>query len=199
MRKTLTTLIAAGLMTAGLGLSLPAAADVKFELNLLQPARHQAADAVGARVNRYVRGGVLPVRQLAGIGPYYNGREIQAVEVSLRPHHPGTRVALLGDGRVYDAERVGRDGRVVLHPGRGGVLGRDMHRVGLQVRGGAFVHSIRVVFEPARHRGPYWRRHDDRRDHRDWNRHDDRRDHRDWNRHDDRRERRTDNRNRNAG
>ena len=196
MRKTLSTLMTAGLMTAGLiGVALPAAADVKFELNLFQPARHQVSDAVGAHVNRYVRGGVLPVRQLVGIGPRYNGREIAAVEVFLRPNHPGTQLALIGDGRVYDAERVGRDGRVVLRPGRGGVLGRDMHRVGVQVRGGAFVQSIRVVFEPERRPVPGWQRHDDRRDGRhDVNRHDDRRD-----RQDNRGNQRHDGRNRNAG
>jgi hypothetical protein len=185
MRKSLSTLIVAGLTA----LALPAAADVKFELNLFQPARHAAADAYGARVNQYVRHGSLPVRQLVGLGSNFNGRQIQAVEVTLRPNHPGTRVALIGDGRVRDAERVGHDGRVVLHPGWGGVLGRDLHRVQLDIDGGAFVHAVRVILAPDLRYAParppvVWQRHDDRHDR--------------WDRHD-RRDRRDDGHNRNRG
>ncbi|MEQ9641504.1 MAG: hypothetical protein RIM84_15885 [Alphaproteobacteria bacterium] len=198
MRKQLSILAA----VAMLGIAAPAAADgFSFPFNFGQPVAH-STEVHTVPVNNFIHGrGVLPLRQLARLGPRYNGREVERVVVTLRSPGHRTRLVLLGNGRVRDVARVHGPSRVVLDPGRGGVLGRDLGRLGLRVDGRAFIRDIRVHLAPVRY---YERpRRDDRRwDRGNWDRGDDRR--RDVIRDDDRRNRgrgpgRNDRGNRNRG
>lgn len=156
MRKPLSILAA----VAMLGIAAPAAADdFNIRLGFGQPVA-QAGEVHTIPVNNFLLGrGVMPLRLLARLGPNYDGREVERVVVSLRSPDRGTRLVLLGNGRVRDVARVHSQGRVVLDPGRGGVLGRDLGRLGLQIDGRAYVHDIRIVLAPPRHQ---WRPYDGR-------------------------------------
>lgn len=187
MRKQLSILAA----VAMLGFAAPAAADdFRFRFDFGQPATH-STEVHTVQINSFLFGrGVIPLRQVARLGPRFNGRHVERVVVRLRSPDHGTRLVLIGNGRVRDVARVHGRGRVVLDPGRGGVLGRDLARLGLRIDGRAFVRDVRVHLAPPRH---HWRpRYDDRRhwdrggwDRGRWDRHDDRR--RDVHRGDDRR------------
>ncbi len=113
----------------------------------------------------------IPLRRLLGLGPDYRGYRVQSVTVKLRSprrhhyrhnshyggghghfQHRPARLSLLTNGYVADRARAGGSRRIKLYPGENDVLGREIGRMQLAVRGRAFIDSIKVELSPPRPR-----------------------------------------------
>lgn len=92
-------------------------------------------------LNRNVVNETLPLRQLAGIGPNYNGYTVESVVVDVR-NLQGT-LALISDGRELDRAYYS-SGRVELIPGYNAQLGSEIRTLQLAVQGYADIESITV-------------------------------------------------------
>lgn len=94
-------------------------------------------------INRRVVDETLELRQLAGIGPNYRGFTVESVVVDIRGSGPRAEVSLLTDGRMEESA-YSPQGRLILRPRFGAVLGQDIRTLQLGVRGMAFVDSITI-------------------------------------------------------
>lgn len=94
-------------------------------------------------LNRSVANETLPLRQLANIGPNYDGYTVESVVVDLRSSGYGASISLMADGRVEDAA-YSPQGSIALHPQFRAVLGQDIRTLQLDVRGFADIQSITV-------------------------------------------------------
>lgn len=114
----------------------------------------------------------IPLRRLLNLDRDYAGYRIQSVTVKVRPQKSRGRLALVANGRVVDRARSGQTRRIELTPEGDRILGRDLNRLQINVRGRAFIDSIQVKLRPPRHqrRGrDVHRTSNDRGDHRDRN------------------------------
>lgn len=86
----------------------------------------------------------LPLRQLGRIGDDYRGYEVDSVIVEVRGADRSTQLTLVTDGRANDTSAYGPQGRVVLKPRFGSIIGRDFTNLVLSVRGVADIGTITV-------------------------------------------------------
>lgn len=91
-------------------------------------------------LSRTVVNETLHLRQLAGIGPNYDGYIVESVVVDLRSNDG--EIALIADGRELD--RSNWTNRVILYPPFRTQLGVDIRTLQLSVRGFADIESITV-------------------------------------------------------
>lgn len=94
-------------------------------------------------LSRSVVNETLHLRQLAGIGPNYNGYTVESVVIDLRGSGYNSSLSLIADGRVEDTA-YSPQGRVALHPRFRAILGQDIRTLQLDVRGLADIQSITV-------------------------------------------------------
>jgi len=128
-----------------------------------QTARHQterrsdvrrrgpAIETVRVGVHRRYVNEAIPLRRLLGLDRDYSGYRIQSVTVKVRPHRTRARLALLANGQVVDRARASHTRRIELTPSGDRTLGRDLNRLQLAVRGGAYIDSIQVKLRAPRH------------------------------------------------
>lgn len=101
-------------------------------------------DTITIDIDRYVSSETLPLRQLGGIGPAYNGRTLRSVVVDLNPWGPQAQVQLLVNGQVVDARATGGKQSVELHPGQSDVFGQEIQTLQLRTVGYASIDDIEI-------------------------------------------------------
>lgn len=85
----------------------------------------------------------LPLRKLGRIGDDYRGFSVESVIVELRGYDQRTQITLMTDGRAGDSI-VNPQGRILLRPRFGDVIGRDFTTLVLSVRGVVDIGNITV-------------------------------------------------------
>ncbi|KYG66511.1 hypothetical protein AZI86_05550 [Bdellovibrio bacteriovorus] len=85
----------------------------------------------------------LPLRQLGRIGDDYRGYSVESVVVELRGYDQSTQISLVTDGRQGDTI-YNPQGRILLRPRFGDVIGRDFTNLILSVRGVVDIGNITV-------------------------------------------------------
>lgn len=85
----------------------------------------------------------LPLRQMARIGDDYRGFSVDSVVIELRGYDQSTQLTLMTDGRPGDTA-YNPQGRVILRPRHGDVIGRDFTNLVLSIRGVLDVGNITV-------------------------------------------------------
>lgn len=85
----------------------------------------------------------LPLRQLGRIGDDYRGYSVESVVVELRGYDQSTQISLVTDGRQGDTV-YNPQGRILLRPRFGDVIGRDFVNLVLSVRGVVDIGTITV-------------------------------------------------------
>jgi hypothetical protein len=80
---------------------------------------------------------------LGRIGDDYRGYTVESVVVEIRGWDQNTQLALLTDGRQGDVA-YNPQGRIVLRPRSGNVIGRDFNSLNLAVRGVLDIGTITV-------------------------------------------------------
>lgn len=85
----------------------------------------------------------LPLRQLGRIGDDYRGYAVESVVAELRGFDQSTQISLVTDGRQGDTI-YNPQGRILLRPRFGDVIGRDFTQLVLSVRGVVDIGNITV-------------------------------------------------------
>ncbi len=80
-------------------------------------------DTINIGIDRYVGNEILPLRQLGGITPQYNGRTLRSVVVEINPWGPAAQLQLLVNGQVVDSGYTNGKQRVELRPGQVNTFG----------------------------------------------------------------------------
>lgn len=85
----------------------------------------------------------LPLRQLGRIGDDYRGWDVDSVVIELRGFDQSTQITLVTDGRAGDTA-YNPQGRIILKPRYGSMIGRDFTNLVLAVRGVVDIGNITV-------------------------------------------------------
>ncbi len=185
----LKTFLATMALSAGLGLSLPAAAGstapaydtdaastapIRLQLAQHRHSRERASrpaepqsKSLQVPVHEYVRDEVLPLRRMLGIDGSYRGYQVQSVLIEMKPRHRRARMHLLTNGRVADRQTARNDRFVELTPGSDRTLGYDLGTLTLEIEGKAYIKAITVTLAPRPHRDRQRVHHRSQR-HGDW-------------------------------
>lgn len=117
-------------------------------------ARPHRADQVvlEARLHRRVHNESLPLRQLVRLDRDYRGYTVESVVVRLRPNSGRGRLNLMVNGVRVDRDQLHGDRVVRLSPDRDRVIGADIRRLELGVRGRAFIQEVEVRLSRPQHR-----------------------------------------------
>lgn len=101
-------------------------------------------DTVSIDINRYISNEILPLRQLGGIGPHYNGRALRSVVVELANWSPAGQVQLLVNGQVVDSAYTGGKQEVELRPNQADVFGQEIQTLQLRGVGAVLVDDVEI-------------------------------------------------------
>jgi len=107
-------------------------------------------ETLRARIDRRVVNGTLPLRRILGINSNYNGYRIESVTVKISPRHSRGGVRLIVDGRVADRHVGLNQRKIKLYPRRDDVIGREVGRLQLDVKGQAYINSVKVKLTKVR-------------------------------------------------
>lgn len=94
--------------------------------------------------NTRVRNESIGLLRGSGLKRDYRGYRVEAVIVTLRPHKSRGRIGLLVNGYRVDAARMGGERRIRLDTGKLDLLGREIKRLRLDVKGRAFIKDVKI-------------------------------------------------------
>ena len=101
-------------------------------------------------LQRTVRYNEIPLRQLFGLNNRYAGFRVEAVSVKLKGHGNRGRARLMVNGRVTDSEKLRGRRLLNLRVAHNSVIGQDLRSLRLEVRGQAFIKSVKIHLRRAK-------------------------------------------------